>query len=123
MRNQKVISFLSGYLNMTKNNNKGISVLGILILGAILLLVLSYFGISIKSVVQSPTSQENISYIRGAGNSLWDDYLKKPAEYIWNDVFKKILWESFISNMEKIKNNEPTDLEKMAPVVPTQGVN
>ena len=108
---------------MTKNNNKGISVLGILILGAILLLVLSYFGISIKSVVQSPTSQENISYIRGAGNSLWDDYLKKPAEYIWNDVFKKILWESFISNMEKIKNNEPTDLEKMAPVVPTQGVN
>ena len=95
----------------------GISIVGILFLGVILILVLSYFKISVKSVVESPTGQENISYIGGGTVSLWDRYLKEPASYLWNDVFIKIFWASFINNMERIRDGQPTDFELNAPGV------
>lgn len=93
----------------------GISIIGILLLGIILIVVLSYFKISLKSIVESPETQSNFSYVSGAGKSLWNDYLKKPASYLWNDVFLAIFWKSFISNMENIRDNKPTDFEKLAP--------
>ena len=95
----------------------GISILGIIFLTIILVLILSYFNVNIKAVVESPNTQENINYVSGGGKSLWNDYLKKPAEYLWNDVWKKIFWASFISNMEKIRDGKPTDMQNMAPTV------
>ena len=95
----------------------GISIIGMLILGFIIILVLSYFKISIKSVVESPTGQDNISYIGGGTVNLWDTYLKEPATYLWNDIFINLLWNSFIDNMEKIKNGQPTDYQNAAPTV------
>ena len=69
---------------------KGISIIGILLLGIILLLVLSYFKISVRSVVESPEAQDNISYVGGGTRNLWNDYLKQPATYLWNDIFVDI---------------------------------
>lgn len=105
---------------MTKLNEykKGISIIGILFLGFILILVLSYYKISIKSVVESPTGQENINYVGGGTRNLWDDYLKEPADYVWNEVFVKIFWKSFINNMERIRDGKPTDYESNAPAAP-----
>jgi len=98
---------------MKKNKNqKGISLIGILILGFILILVLSYFKISIKSVVESPEAQENIQYVSGTSKNLWDEYLKEPVTYLWEDVFKDIFWASFINNMERIRDGQPTTLEE-----------
>lgn len=102
--------------NKTRKNG-GISILGILFLTVILILVLSYFNISLKAVVENPNTQNNINYVGGTGKSLWNDYLKKPVSYLWNDVFVKIFWASFISNMERIRDGQPTDFEKMAPTV------
>ncbi len=96
---------------------KGISIIGILFFGFIIILVLSYFKINVKSVVESPTGQENISYVRGGTRNLWNDYLKKPASYLWNDVFINIFWVSFINNMERIRDGQPTDYENFAPGV------
>ena len=95
----------------------GISIIGILILGFILILVLSYFKVSIKSVVESPTGQENLNYVGGGTENLWDAYLKGPAAYLWNDVFINIFWKSFINNMERIRDGKPTDFENAAPTV------
>ena len=107
-------------MNLQKQN-KGLSIVGILILGFILILVLSYFKISIKSVVESPEGQENIGYVKGGTVSLWDRYLKGPATYLWNDVFINIFWKSFINNMERIRDGQPTDYEKSAPTLNTNG--
>lgn len=96
---------------------KGISILGILFLGVIIIFALSYFGISIRAVVESPQAQENFEYVEGGTRSLWNDYLKKPATYLWNDVFIDIFWASFISNMERIRDGESTDYENAAPVL------
>ncbi|MDP1760244.1 MAG: hypothetical protein Q8L01_02220 [Candidatus Woesebacteria bacterium] len=98
-----------------KNKKRGISILGILILIFILILVLSYFKISVKEVVESPTGQENINYVKDNTKTVWDRYLKDPATYLWNDVFMKIFWTSFINNMERIRDGKPTDYEKFAP--------
>ena len=95
----------------------GISIIGILFLGAILILVLSYFNVSIKSVVESPATQNNVNYVSGSSKSLWNDYLKKPLTNFYNDVWVKIFWASFISDMESIRDHKPTSLQKMAPTV------
>ena len=97
-----------------KEFKKGISIIGILFLGFILILVLSYFNISVKSVVQSPTGQENLNYVGGGTKDLWDTYLKNPASYLWNDVFVNIFWKSFINNMQRIRDGQPTDFENAA---------
>jgi len=100
---------------MTHFNKKGgISILGVLVLGVILVLVLSYFNISIKSVVESPAGQENVNYVGGGAKSLWTTYLAEPASYLWNDVWVKIFWKGFISNMERIRDGQPTDFDKAA---------
>lgn len=95
-----------------KNKQMGLSILGVLVLGAILILVLSYFNISIKAVVESPTAQENIEYVEGGTRNLWVAYLKEPASYLWNDVWVDIFWRSFIENMERIRDGQPTDLDR-----------
>ena len=97
--------------------NGGISILGILFLTILLVVVLSYFNINLKAVVENPTTQNNVNYVGGAGKSLWNDYLKKPMTHFWNDVVVNIFWASFISNMERIRDNKPTDLQKTAPTV------
>ena len=97
--------------------NRGISILGIILLGIILILALSYFGISIRSVVESDEAQDNIEYVGGGTKSIWEKYLKEPATYLWNDIFIDIFWEGFVSNMEKIRDGEPTDYEEAAPTV------
>lgn len=99
------------------NRQKGVSLIGILVLAFILILVLSYFGISVKSVVESPTGQENISYVGGGTRNLWNDYLKAPASYLWNDILVNIFWKSFVNNMERIRDGQPTDYETSAPTV------
>ena len=99
-----------------KNFNKkaGVSILGIIVFAFIAILVLSYFNVSIKAVVESPTGQENINYVGGGTKSLWTTYLAEPASYLWNDVWVNIFWKGFISNMERIRDGQPTDFEKAA---------
>lgn len=99
------------------NTRRGISILGILILGAILILFLSYFDIRLRSVVESPASQENFGYVKGEATSVWDKYLERPAKYLWNDVFVNIFWRAFIENMERIRDGQPTDAQLNAPTV------
>jgi hypothetical protein len=98
-------------------NKGGISIIGILLLGVILILVLSYFNISIKDTVESPTTQDNVNYVKGSSINIWNDYLKAPVEYFWKEIWLKIFWASFISSMENIRDNEPTDMQKAAPQV------
>jgi hypothetical protein len=98
-----------------KNFNKkgGISILGLLVLAVVILLVLSYFHISIRGVVDSPTGQDNINYVSGTTTNLWDEYLQKPASYFWNDIWVNIFWKTFVENMQDIRDKNPTILDKV----------
>ena len=94
------------------NRKAGISILGLLIVAVLVILLLSYFNISVRSVVESPSGQDNIHYVGGGTKTLWDTYLKDPASYLWNDVWVPIFWRPFISNMENIIHGQPTELDK-----------
>lgn len=96
-----------------KNKKSGISILGVLLFGVVIILVLSYFDISIKAVVESPTGQENIEYVTNSSKSLWTAYLKEPASALWNG-WLNLFWRPFVDNMERIKNGIPTDFDNAA---------
>lgn len=89
---------------MKKFNNKDgeTSIFGVLFLGVIIVLVLSYFHISIKTIVESPDTKNNFSYVIVNGKNIWDGYLKKPALY---------LWDFFVSGIAKISDNKLIDID------------
>lgn len=96
----------------TQNNQRGISILGVLFWGVVLMFVLSYFNISIKAVVESPVAQENLDYVESGTRNLWSEYLKEPASYLWNDIWIDIFWKSFVNNMERIRDGKPTEIDE-----------
>jgi len=96
-------------------NNAGLVRLILIIL--ILILVLSYFNVDIRSIVEAPQTQDNLGYVFGWVILVWDEYLSTPVLYFWNNIFIDLLWESFVSNMERIKRGEPHDFELYAPRV------
>ncbi len=99
------------------STNSGLSILGMIFLGLIIILILSYFNISIRTVVESPEAQDNLDYVGGETISLWDQYFKGPATYLWNDIWLELFWRPFVSNMMKLNNGERSDIEDQVPTV------
>ncbi len=97
----------------------GLSVLGIILLLAVGIVVLGYFNVSIKDVLQKPTVVENTNFVKNSVENLWQKYLSTPVLYIWNNIFSDLLWGSFVENMKQIKNEQPTWYEQNAPQVNT----
>lgn len=98
--------------------NRGISIIGILILGVIVVLILSYFKIDIRGVVESPEGQNNIGYVTETGKTVWERYLQEPASYLWNEIFVGLLWRAFVNNLERVRDGQPTEIEEAAPELP-----
>lgn len=83
------------------------------------LLILSYYGFSLRTLVQSPTTQDNFGYVATTTVTFWDKYLEQPANYLWNDVFINLIWDPGIKNLTDMKNNQPTDIQSSSPTLPT----
>ena len=81
-------------------SNRGLIKLLILIL--IALIVLGYYGFSLRSAVQNPTTQDNVSYIWNGIMTVWNDYLKAPALFLWN-IFVNDIWNPAINNLGTMK--------------------
>jgi len=73
-----------------------------LILILIALIVLGYYGVSVRQAVQNPTTQDNISYIWNGMVTIWNNYLSAPATYLWN-IFFNYIWTPAINNLENAK--------------------
>jgi hypothetical protein len=86
-------------------------------LGLIIILILGYFGVSVRTVATNPTSQDNIEYVSDTSRSFWDKYLKDPATYLWNDIWVDLFWHPFIDNMKRLKDTNTTEAEDHAPTV------
>lgn len=102
--------------------NKKAGFIKLIFIFIILALVISYFGIDIRGIVESETAQNNFSYVWGFIKMIWDDYLSNPITYFWNNIFIDLLWNSFIDNMERIKAGEPNDFILNAPTVDFSGI-
>ncbi|MDE2188372.1 MAG: hypothetical protein KGJ35_01430 [Patescibacteria group bacterium] len=97
--------------------NQGLIRLIILIL--IALVILGYYGISVRQAIQNPTSQDNISYIWNGAVYIWATYLKAPATFLWN-IFVNDIWNPAIYNLEHIKNGQMPPLDSStSPDIPS----
>ena len=79
--------------------------------------VLSYFGVSMRSIIESDSFQENFSYVWNSGEYLWNNHLAGPARYLWYDVFMKVIWSAFLENMNRIKEGKDMEMMDYAPSV------
>ncbi len=77
--------------------NKGL--IKIILIIVVLILVVSYFGINIRALVSSPTTQDNISYVSSSTVTIWNSYLKVPATYVWN-LFVNLIWNTAIDSLK-----------------------
>ncbi len=86
-----------------------------IIIVVIAVIVLGYFGFDLRTIIESESVQKNLLYVWNFVVNVWENYLQRPALYLWNDIFIDLIWESFVDNMERIKDGEPTVLEQNAP--------
>ena len=84
-----------------KATNRGL--IGIIILIVIGIFALSYFGISLRGIVQSNAGQENIGFVKETSIKVWDGVFKTPAEYLWNDIWVDLMWQPFVDTLKNIK--------------------
>jgi hypothetical protein len=87
-----------------KNNrtagNRGLVKMIVLIIVA--LLILSYFGISLRHLASQPTTQDNFSFVTTTTIDFWNKYLAKPAGYLWHEIFLNIIWEPAINRLKHL---------------------
>ncbi len=76
------------------------------------LLILSYFGFSLRELIDRPTTQDNFSYVATTTVTVWDKYLKVPAAYAWNNIFLDLIWDPAIA---RLKNLERVDMPTSTP--------
>jgi hypothetical protein len=57
----------------------------------IILIVLAYFGLNLRSIVASPTFQDNWSYVTGLAVDIWNKYLSGILSYLWTHLVLPLL--------------------------------
>lgn len=82
-----------------------------IVLALIVIIVLSFFGYDLRAIIEAPLTQSNIHYAWGGVSYVWDNYLKSPINYFWNNIFLGILWQAFTHNLGRINAGAPTELE------------
>ena len=95
--------------------NKGF--LKIILIVMIAIFVLGYFNIDLKKEVEKPINQQNAAYVQDVSETVWTKYLEKPVKYFWNNIFINLLWKTFVSNFERMRDGKPTDFELNAPYI------
>jgi hypothetical protein len=60
-----------------------------IILVVIFLLVVSYFGLNLRDVINDPTTQNNFSFVWEKVVYAWTTYLKEPIMWVWNEIIVK----------------------------------
>lgn len=86
-----------------------------ILLIVIAILVVSYFGINIRALVTSPTTQDNVSYVTTSAVSLWNNYLKGPVTYLWNEVFLSLIWNTAMNNLRNGSLGQPSMTSSSTP--------
>jgi hypothetical protein len=76
------------YRNL-KNQSGGL--IRTIVLVVIFLLVISYFGLNLRDVINDPTTQSNFSLVWGEVVRIWTTYLKEPVLWVWREIVVKYI--------------------------------
>ncbi len=70
--------------------NKGL--IKMIIVIVIALIILGYFGFSVKDIFESNTVQTNLQYVWGFIKTFWNNYLAAPVIFVWDKFVVGVLW-------------------------------
>ncbi len=74
------------------------------------LIVLGYLGIDIRKAVHSEATQSNLSYAKEVVIYSWNNYLKEPVKFLWNEVFIKYIYDPLMNIInKKVKGTSAKD--------------
>lgn len=62
-----------------------------LVIFALILVLLAYFGFNLRSIVASQTFQDNWSFIKEISVNIWTNYLSIVVQFIWNNIITPII--------------------------------
>jgi len=88
-----------------------------IILIIIAVLVLSYFGFSLRDLGEDETTQDNFSFITEWLSFIWENYLREPAVWIWENIISFIWNDLFLENLQRLQGGE--GFNDIAPESPT----
>ena len=74
-----------------------------LVLIIIGILILNYFGFSIREFLNSPEVHDRFIQIWTILKMVWHDYLVTPFWYVWNKIVIGIFWETIKNLLDKVK--------------------
>jgi hypothetical protein len=72
-----------------RTDNRGL-IKGIVIF-LVILLIIAYFGLNLRSIVASQTFQDNWNFLVGIATSVWDHFLSRIWNIFWNLVLSPLL--------------------------------
>jgi len=75
------------------------------IIVVIAIIVLSYLGFDLRSIVEADQTQGNLHYVWELVKTAWDRYLEGPALWTWENIVKPV-WELFTQNLNRLKNGD-----------------
>ncbi len=79
-----------------------------------------YFDFDLKEAVEDEKTQSNFNYIKTHVVKFYNKNLSSHVDYLWNDIFIDIFWDSFVKDMKNLNLKEKTSFEKFAPSVEVQ---
>lgn len=85
-----------------------------IIIIVIALVGLGYLGFDVRKAIDSPTTQSNLDYAKEVVVYVWTKYLGKPAKYLWNEIFIKLIWAPAINNLNGKVNEKGTSILYMS---------
>lgn len=104
---------------MKKNTNNRGGLLRTVIIVVTVLIVLGYFGFNLRNIIASPTVRDNLVYAKELTVTGWNNYLKGPATYLWNQFFYPYIWTPFFETLERMKGGGPAVTVDQVPQMST----
>ena len=105
------------------NNTQGGGLIRLVIFIILILLVLAYFGFNLRGIIASPTFQDNWNFVGGVIASVWNNYLSRPFNYLYNQIFIPLIWQPAVSVLTRMKNDgTPVILQSQTPQMPTSTI-
>ncbi len=87
-----------------KQTNKGL--IKAIVVIVIALLVISYYGLNLRDIVNKPTAQDNFSYVQEQAMKTWGT-IKGPVTYVWKDIIVKSLVSGVIDHIVNSTSTRP----------------
>ena len=82
----------------------------LIVIFLLIIVILSLLGVSLSSLFQNKTLQENFSFIGVGLGYAWDQWLEKPVaavkDVIMNGFIRELFWNPFLSFLKTGKGAE-----------------